>query len=440
MYTAAVGPPPVTAPVLEAIAPAGRPLDSGRSCGSCASWQAAVCGTAVYVALKSTARRSARRAIPTEYYGLLGLPLFTSDPKEIKAAHRRMVKMVHPDVLGGDSAELQSIVTEAYRVLSKDEKREAYNEKLRAAKPSLAKSKWSEDTPQFAMGVFVDETKCESCQRCIGIASSTFAVHESPVRAGKAFVSLQYGDDRYIVREAVKECPTDAIRYVSREDVPKLEYAMTQVATLLHRARPWEKETLPGPFEVYQELMLDELIGMDMEKARASEKDPMLEAKVAEELSEKANNILEAASRLDEEVREKIWPAAFGSEAAQATQALDEQKVGKRSERMVEQGDARGVQRAEMKATLFYVLDEDGDGFLYDKELRSFADSFGFDGSEFEWAEYQNLCTEYRCSPSQGLDMTSFARLLDDADGCPLSDEELAALLRDSNQLPRAGS
>ncbi|OLP95133.1 hypothetical protein AK812_SmicGene22767 [Symbiodinium microadriaticum] len=51
----------------------------------------------------------------------------------------------------------------------------------------------------------------------------------------------------------------------------------------------------------------------------------------------------------------------FGSGQLQK-EALDEQKVGKRSERVVEQGDARGVQRAEMKATLFYVLDEDGAG------------------------------------------------------------------------------
>jgi len=423
------------------------PLDS-RSCFSSSSSssssrrqlaQAAGFGVAIFAASRSR-RRTVRRAIPTEYYGLLGLPLFTSDAKEIKSAHRRMVKMVHPDILGGDSAELQSIVTEAYNVLSDDDTRKAYDEKLKAAKPTLAQSNWSEDTPQFAMGVFVDETKCESCYRCVNVASSTFSIHDNPVRGGKAFVSLQYGDDRYIVREAVRDCPTKAIRYVSREDLPKLEYAMTQCATLLHRARPWEKDSLPGPYELFQELMLDELIGMDMEKALASEKDPLLEAKIAEELNEHAQGILEAAAKLPEEERDRIWPAAFGSKASEAVQALDEQKFGKRSTRVVEERDSQGVQRAEMKATLFYVLDKDGDGFLYDRELRAFADSFGFDGSEFEWAEeYNNLCTEYRCSPAQGLDMISFARLLDDEDGCPLSDADLASLLGESNQLPRAG-
>ncbi|CAL1141283.1 unnamed protein product [Cladocopium goreaui] len=216
-------------------------------------------------------RRVAQKAIPTEYYGLLGLLLFTSDPKEIKAAHRRMVKLVHPDILGADSSDLQSIVTEACTMLSDQEKKEEYDEKLRKAKPSLSKSNWSEDAPQFAMGVFVDETKCEQCYRCVNIASSTFEIHDNPVREGKAFVTLQYGDDRYVVREAIGECPSKAIRYVSREDLTKLEYAMTQCATLRHRARPWEKETIQGPYELYQELMLDELISMDMEKAREQE-------------------------------------------------------------------------------------------------------------------------------------------------------------------------
>lgn len=390
------------------------------------------------------AARISRKAIPTEFYGLLGLPLFTSDSKEIKAAHRRMVKLVHPDILGADSSDLQSMVTEAYNTLSDEESKEVYDERLRKGKPSLSRSKWSEDAPQFAMGVFVDETKCEQCCRCVSIASSTFDVHENPERDGKAYVKLQYGDDRYVVKEAMAECPSKAIRYVSREDLTKLEYAMTQCATLRHRARPWEKEQIPGPFELYQELMLDELIEMDMEKAVQSEADPLADSKVAEELVEDARAILEAANRLTEEQRERIWPYGYGSEASEAAQAFEEKKnqnIGKRSDKNVDEGDARGVQRAEMKATLFYVLDKDGDGFLYDMELRRFAEKFGFDGSDIEWAEeYQSLCTEYRCSPLQGMDLIAFARMLDDEEGCALSDAELASLLREANQLPRAGS
>eukprot|EP00435_Cladocopium_sp_Y103_P034786 s107_g9.t1 len=401
-------------------------------------------GCTIFLGAACLRRRVAQKAIPTEYYGLLGLPLFTSDPKEIKAAHRRMVKLVHPDILGADSSDLQSIVTEAYTMLSDGEKKEEYDEKLRKAKPSLSKSNWSEEAPQFAMGVFVDETKCEQCYRCVNIASSTFEIHDNPVREGKAFVTLQYGDDRYVVREAIGECPSKAIRYVSREDLTKLEYAMTQCATLRHRARPWEKETIPGPYELYQELMLDELISMDMEKAVQSEADPYADTKVAEELGEDAQEILAAANRLSEEQRERIWPKGYGSEASQAAQAFEDQKnqkFGKRSTREVEEGDSRGVQRAEMKATLFYMLDRDGDGFLYDTELRPFADRVHIRTCGVtEAEEYQSLCNEYRCSPMQGMDMIAFARMLDDEEGCPLSDAELAGMLRESNQLPRAGS
>lgn len=51
-----------------------------------------------------------------------------------------------------------------------------------------------------------------------------------------------------------------------------------------------------------------------------------------------------------------------------------------------------------------------------------------------------HACNEYRCSPMQGMDMIAFARMLDDEEGCPLNDAELAGMLRESNQLPRAGS
>ncbi|CAL1171950.1 unnamed protein product [Cladocopium goreaui] len=272
------------------------------------------------------------------------------------------------------------------------------------------------------------ETKCEQCYRPGAQRQSIFLcgpavndrLQQKQCRSwflGKAFVTLQYGDDRYVVREAIGECPSKAIRYVSREDLTKLEYAMTQCATLRHRARPWEKETIPGPYELYQELMLDELISMDMEKAVQSEADPYADTKVAEELGEDAQEILAAANRLSEEQREKIWPKGYGSEASQAAQAFEDQKnqkFGKRSTREVEEGDSRGVQRAEMKATLFYMLDRDGDGFLYDTELRPFADRVNRTCGVTEAEEYQSLCNEYRCSPMQGMDMIAFARMLDD--------------------------
>lgn len=63
---------------------------------------------------------------PTDFYGLLGLPPYTGDKKEIKKAHRRTVKLVHPDILGPDSGDLQVLVNKAYRTLSDDDQRQGY--------------------------------------------------------------------------------------------------------------------------------------------------------------------------------------------------------------------------------------------------------------------------------------------------------------------------
>lgn len=400
------------------------------------------------VALATVCRRKSRRknriitfGAPRDYYSLFGLPLFTSDLKEIKAAHRRVIKLVHPDICGAESAELVNLVTEVYGLLSDDDLRKAYDDKLRRLKPTLSTSKWSEEAPEYVKGVFVDETQCEECCRCVSIASSTFAIHESAVRQGKAHVKLQYGDDRNIVKEAVNACPSDAIRYVSREDLPKLEYAMQKCARLRQRARPEDLDSLPGPYDIYEELMLDELIGMDMEKALQSDADPLSDTKVAEDLAIQAKELAQAASVLPPETQDRLWPESFSQDAA-SKQALEEEHVGfRRRAQAVSEQNAAGVQRAELKAMVFYTLDKDGDDFLYDGELRAFATKFGFEGSNAEWIEeYQGMCAELNCSPAQGLDMQAFSRMVDDPEGCPLNDAELASLLSESGQLPRAGS
>lgn len=386
-------------------------------------------------------RRIITCGVPRDYYTLFGLPLFTSDPKEIKAAHRRVVKLVHPDVCGAQTAELVTLVTEAYSLLGDDDLRKAYDDKLRRMKPTLSTSKWSEEAPEHVKGVFVDETLCEECYRCVNIASSTFAIHESAARLGRAHVKLQYADDRNIVKEAVNACPSDAIRYVPREDLPKLEYSMQKCAKLRQRARPEDLDSLPGPYDIFEDLMLDELIGMDMEKALQSDTDPLSDTKVAEDLAIQAQAMAQAACVLPLEIQDRLWPESFTQDIA-SKQALEENQVGfgRRAQAVSEQ-NAGGVQRAELKAMVFYSLDKDGDDFLYDGELRAFANKFGFEGSSSEWIdEYQGMCAELNCSPAQGLDRQAFSRMVDDPQGCPLSDEELASLLSESGQLPRARS
>lgn len=400
-----------------------------------------VSAAALAIRAKKSEIRRRISVLPTEYYGLFGLPLFTSDPKEIKAAHRRVVKLVHPDITGADSGELQVLVTEAYNTLSDDDSRAAYDEMLRRAKPTLATSQWSPEAPSFVKGVFVDETKCEECYRCVNIASSTFAIHTAPSRQGKAYVALQYGDDREVVKQAIAECPMKAITYVSREDLPKLEFGMQKCATIRQRAAGDTSQELPGPWDIYQDLMIDELIGLDMQRILAEQVDPFADSKMAEAMAMQATRIAEAAAVLSESAREKLWPQTT-SDAARAAQAFEETSALKRGgARRADSMDARGVQRAEMKGTLFHVLDRDGDGFLFDEEFRAFATDLGFEGTDDEWeTDYQMICKELNCSALNGIDLRAFSRLLDDeGSGCALDDRELAQMLSKSGQLPRAG-
>lgn len=385
--------------------------------------------------------RIATRAFPTEYYTLLGLPLFTADLKEIKAAHRRVVKMVHPDVLGAQSAELQGIVTEAYNTLTDPELRYEYDKKLKRAKPTLNESRWAEEAPPGVKGLFVDETRCQACGSCVEIASSTFMVHEDPVRDGKTHVTIQYGDGPEIIAAAIRGCPHQAIRLVSREDLPLYEYAMMRSAKLRKRYGDNDRENAPGPMELFQDLKIDELIAMDLEKAKAEELDPMADSKVAAELADRAALIYQAALKVPHDTREKLWPDVV--KADKAVEDLSEFERWNTFSKVsdVTRANTYGMRRAEMKSEVFNAYDEDGDGFLYGTELRKFAERFGFSGNELDWlTEYNMMCTQYECDMIEGMTKKAFSRMVDDEQGCYLTDEELWEILSESNRLPRARS
>jgi len=383
--------------------------------------------------------------IPTEYYGLFGLPLFTSDKKEIKAAHRRVVKLVHPDVLGDEASELQIIVSEAYDILTDEEKKADYDRMLRKGKPSLAQSMWGADLPSDVRGCFVDETKCSACYQCCDLASSTFDIRTEKDREDKAYVKTQYGDAVWLVYEAVKSCPTQAIRMVSRENIPLIEYAMTKSVMMKERARdnPVPGVEVPGPFDILQEFMWDELIDMDMDKAKAEREDPYSDTEVAEELSDKAFVMYQAALCVPEDVREKLWPE-IGDINTVAAQAFKKEKKKKKTsdddDDDVKASSMPGMARAELKRAVFEMLDEDGDGRLYGPELRALAERFGFEGSDADWTrEYATLCADLGCSPTDGPNLRIFSSMIDDEEACYLTDEELVGMLNESLRLRRAG-
>ncbi|CAE7385044.1 DJC76 [Symbiodinium natans] len=213
------------------MGPRARPnLAQGLSRGT-----ALVLTAAALIQRRRCALRAGSEVAPTDYYGLLGIPAYTSDKKEIKAAHRRTVKLVHPDILGAASGDLQAIVNVAYRTLSDDEKRETYDTTLRRSKMAgIAMSQWNKKGPE---GLFVDETVCSSCLKCATQCPGTFEVDP---RTMKPHVYMQYGSDQGDLDIAVYGCPEQAISKVPRKLVPLLEYAMGKSRSLQGRLNPFQ--------------------------------------------------------------------------------------------------------------------------------------------------------------------------------------------------------
>jgi len=182
-----------------------------------------------------TARRSKKEvktSIPTDFYGLLGLPTYSGSRAEIRSAFRRMVKMVHPDILGGNSKELTGLLTTAYRTLSDPSLRVSYDQELRSqdgsrsGKSGAKHSKWPEDASPFAEGMFVDESQCVMCRNCVDIAPGTFSMGEDS--SERAHVFQQFGDTDEDIEWARISCPTSAISRWPREDLFMLEEAMAR--------------------------------------------------------------------------------------------------------------------------------------------------------------------------------------------------------------------
>eukprot|EP00933_Yihiella_yeosuensis_P007764 TRINITY_DN11292_c0_g1_i1.p1 TRINITY_DN11292_c0_g1~~TRINITY_DN11292_c0_g1_i1.p1 ORF type:complete len:798 (+),score=210.56 TRINITY_DN11292_c0_g1_i1:139-2394(+) len=104
------------------------------------------------------------------------------------------------------------------------------------------------------------------------------------------------------------------------------------------------------------------------------------------------------------------------------------------SDPTAEKKKKQGSPRANLIKGVFQALDADGDGYLSEKEMKAFATRIGFDGGDADWSsEFSTLCAEVGTSVIPGLELSLFAKLVDDPSdkGCMASDAELRKILRD---------
>mmetsp|Transcript_115683 Transcript_115683/g.230604 ORF Transcript_115683/g.230604 Transcript_115683/m.230604 type:complete len:343 (+) Transcript_115683:126-1154(+) len=249
-----------------------------------------------------------RRCAPTDYYGLLGLPRFQGTQAELKAAYRRLVKLVHPDILGEESVALQALVTEAYNTLSDENRRAAYDRGLGSQRCRSARatrfgesSVWAPMAPPDADAIFVDESQCVRCNNCIDIAPNTFKYHTIDGDE-RARVSVQYGDDATEIGWAVTSCPTGAISYVPRQDIAFMEIAMAECQDYRRQGRRSRHGGKPftGVESAFHKV-----------KAKFIEREAKLDRQIPPDaLIRQANAMKAAIDLIPESVSLRAWPAA----------------------------------------------------------------------------------------------------------------------------------
>ena len=200
----------------------------------------------------------ARRQEPN-FYDLLGIKV-GAEPKEIKKAYRNRARSCHPDLAGEDGHEACIVLNEAYATLMDDDLRQSYeveqedldfyeegNPFAEAMKETpytgeplsktvgldhfankLEKDDLEKQAEQIQKAVFVDENSCIGCMLCVNCASATFRVDEEH---GRARVFGQWLSDEEEIQTAIDVCPVDCIHWVTKEQLPVLEYTQQHILT-----------------------------------------------------------------------------------------------------------------------------------------------------------------------------------------------------------------
>jgi ferredoxin len=245
---------------------------------------------------------------PEDFYVLLRVAP-DSSAADIKAAFRKLAKLVHPDLVGPAAHNLAIVMNLAVATLTEDATRAAYDAALlewRAnAAPSfdgIPVSLWAGSDSETE-AIFVDECACIGCGKCVHVAPQTFALEDE---WGRARVHTQWGDDREVIAEAIATCPVSTISYVQKTELALLEWVMKSctresIANIARR-RGGNFGSSPGdddPFAKAATFLMrrrNAAAGDDKRLQRASQDDAL------------AATIAKAWLALDPELRDRVWP------------------------------------------------------------------------------------------------------------------------------------
>jgi len=315
----------------------------------------ALAGTCYGHLRKGTRRRKAvirqATAIPTDFYSLLGLQRFQATRGDVRRAYHRVIKLVHPDVLGGETKELTSLVTSAYKTLSNEVMRDQYDTQLRQlsggygtggtwewssnavansfnddpAESSQShrkqhisgkrRSTWSPSAPLNARPLFVDETRCVVCCRCVECAPDTFLMDSEG--SSRARVFHQYGDTQEDVHWALESCPTSAISYVNRSDLSVLEDSMELIIEehpdlmLSPTLSNYGKRLHHGPFDLLHRYKHGEPMPRGVARSNRGWPGARNVGRLGSQVPDAAgvaSQIKEVVAPLPESVRAEAWP------------------------------------------------------------------------------------------------------------------------------------